>query len=154
MNIGIDAIEVMNKLITPQLSRLELKNEKLAETEKIILHEQFDYLMREKESQMVLYFQSLATILFVIGHTDLIPENGKAFYFQILNSQITPQEKTFIFYYMSCSRKEKIGGGAFATLHRVEHMYHFMRFSDVRLFHKSHRILVQYWEDIYKEIDP
>jgi hypothetical protein len=154
IHIGTEAIELMNKLIKLPLSRLKLKTEILTDEQKAYMFKEYNFLIEEKENAIMLYVQSVTTVLSLIGNTELISEEERKLYFRILNSQVTPQEKTFIFYYMSCYRKERIGGAFFSTLHKLHHKFRFLTYSDVRLFDQSHVFLLKYWEEIYAGIDP
>lgn len=94
-----------------------------------------------------LYVANLRAILNYIDQSQLFEDSysEKEFYFSIVRSQMTFEERTFLFYYMAICDPESPMGRYLFPLREMEEYYQFNRYSDAYLAHPSHFKLQIAW---------
>lgn len=93
-----------------------------------------------------LYVSNLYSILKFIRDAKLFEWDGERdFYFSIVRSQLSLDERTFLYYYMAICDPNSIGGKYLSRMRSMETEYKFNKYTNEFLFDKSHYKLQASW---------
>jgi hypothetical protein len=143
---GLAIIESLNRDLTERLKMFDLSTEqKVNDTTFTNFGIQYNKAIHYYKSFVPFYVGSLHSILKFAEQSNLIEDDDRQFYFNIIRTHLSLPEKMFLYYYMSIAPIESSGGKYRESIREIESSFMFNDFVSDYLIHSSHIKLQFSW---------
>jgi len=149
---GRDLIYLINNSIKNSLSHYKIKQTP-SKQDILTMREHYNNCSKQYSGVLDMYFESLLYLFELPAHSTLIENNDRLSYIKIITAQLSPNERTLIYYFLCLAVNTGEGAYVHQHFHRLQSSYSlFTLGTNPEVYDSTHMNLMGWW-NYHKDID-